>query len=254
MGVLARGRVDFADVDGEWSVDWVFTDRTAGASVAPYDEANLGTHVGDDHQAVLANRARLAGELDVGPGALVTMEQVHGREVGVLTEVPEAGSPTIVADALITGIADLALVTQVADCVPVLLACPEGLVGVVHSGWRGVVAGVVEAAIDALVDRGAHADGIRAWIGPSICAECYEVGEQVREEVSAAAPAAFAHTRWGTAAVDVRGGVLEQLDRRGVHAQVIEGCTAEDDRLYSYRRDGRTGRQAGAIVMHRHTR
>lgn len=251
MGVLARGRtwLEPHRTAGPVEVEWIFTDRTSGHSAPPYDQANLGTHVGDSPEAVAANRSGLAQALDVAPGALVTMNQVHGREVAIVDASCAADSAPIQADALITAQSGLVLVTQVADCVPVLLASPEGLIGAVHSGWRGVVAGVVDAAVEALVAEGAPATTMRAWVGPSICAGCYEVGEQVREQVASAAPAAYAETRWGTAAVDVGAGVAEQLARHGVAVETIAGCTAEDDRLFSYRRDGRTGRQAGAIMM-----
>lgn len=257
MGVLARGCVTFdASVNtgdqvfpGGVEVEWVFTDRSGGRSSPPFDAANLGTHVGDEPDAVAANRALLSHALSADCASLITMEQVHGRDVAVVTGPYAPQNPPVRADAVITSTPNLVLVTQVADCVPVLLACPEGMIGAVHSGWRGVVAGVVDCAVDALVEAGAATQTMRAWIGPAICAGCYEVGEQVREQVSAVAPAAFAQTRWGTAAVDVVAGVAEQLTRRGICVETIDGCTYEDDRMFSYRRDGRTGRQAGAIVM-----
>lgn len=258
MGVLARGRVLFdaaATTDDRppvrpIEVEWVFTDRTGGRSAPPFDGSNLGTHVGDEPDAVAANRELLADALGVDSASLITMEQVHGRDVAVINAPFAPQDAPVRADAVITSRPGLVLVTQVADCVPVLLASPEGLVGAVHSGWRGVVAGVVDAAVDALVEQGAQVHTVRAWIGPAICPGCYEVGEQVRAQVAAVAPAAFAQTRWGTAAVDVVAGVAEQLTRRGISVETIEACTAEDDRLFSYRRDGRTGRQAGAIMMH----
>jgi hypothetical protein len=90
---------------------------------------------------------------------------------------------------------------------------------------------------------------VHAWIGPAICPACYEVSEEVRDEVAAVAPAAFARTRTGTPAVDVRAGVAEQLLARGISAEIVGGCTFESDELYSFRRDAVTGRQAGVIVL-----
>ena len=248
MGVLARG--DLALADGS-TVAWVFTDRLGGVSAPPYDSANLAGHVEDDPVDVAANRAALAGELGIDlasdPDALVTMTQVHGRDVASVDRSYVASDPPQ-ADALITDLAGVALVTQVADCVPILLASPEGTIAAVHSGWRGVVAGVVDATIDAFRAGGTRPESLRAWVGPSICAGCYEVGEDVREQVAAAAASAYAVTTAGTPAVDVRAGVLEQLAHHAIAAEVIDACTAQDDRLFSYRRDGRTGRQAGAIM------
>ncbi len=244
MGVLARGDVALADGS---VVAWQFTDRTDGVSAPPYGEANLALHVDDDPDAVAANRERLAANLGIGVDDLVTMTQVHGRELVVVAgPLGEVEPPQ--ADAVLTEAQDVALVAQVADCVPILLAGPQGTIAAVHAGWRGVVAGVVPASIEAFVERGVQPASIRAWVGPAICPACYEVGDDVREQVAAAAESAYAVTAQGTPAVDVRAGVLEQLARYQIAAEVIETCTAEDDRLYSYRRDGRTGRQAGVII------
>lgn len=245
MGVLARGR----RVVGDQITEWVFTDRMQGVSASPYDEANLGRHVGDDPVAVDENRRLLAQALDLAEDThLVTMEQVHGSEVAVIDRVRREGEAPPRADGLITRTAGIALVTQVADCVPVVMVTDDGWIAAVHSGWRGVVAGVVDATISQLRQHGSTGR-IHAWIGPAICPGCYEVGEDVRAEVTASAPAAFASTRSGTPAVDVVAAVAEQLAQHDGDVEVIPGCTFEDPRLFSYRRDGVTGRQAGAIVL-----
>ena len=230
-------------------VEWAFTDRTRGSSQPPFDQANLAMHVGDDPIAVGSNRVDLAAALAVPVESLVTMTQVHGRGVAVIDSPPNPGSPAAEVDALVTRCRDLALVTQVADCVPVLLASPDGQIAAVHAGWRGVVAGVVDAAVEAMCQRGARASSIDAWIGPAICPACYEVGDDVRAQVTAVTPSAYAVTASGTPSVDVRAGVCQQLARYGIEASMIDGCTAEDDRLFSYRQEGRTGRQAGVIIM-----
>lgn len=245
MGVYARGH----EVIGEHAVEWMFTDRTRGHSQGPYAEANLGGHVGDEADAVRANRRSLAAEIGVPINALRTMTQVHGCEIAFIDGPVVAGdeAPPVV-DALITKTADLALVTQVADCVPILVATASGHVAAIHAGWRGVVAGVVDAALTWLSEEGDDPATMHAWIGPSICAGCYEVGPEVQAEVCAVTSDAFAHTRWGTTAIDVQAGVRQQLSRWGVVARIVPGCTFEDASLYSYRRDGRTGRQAGIIT------
>lgn len=237
MGVLARGRVAH---EGR-SAEWLFTDRLGGASTGSYAELNLGGSVGDDPEAVAANRRSVADMVDCTGLALV--KQVHGRDVAILREVPDEPPP---ADAIVTDRAGLAIAVQVADCVPLLLAdLTAGRVAAVHAGWRGVVADVVGAALDCLSPAGR----VQAWVGPAICPGCYEVSTDVREEVADQVPEAVAWTRAGTPAVDVRAGVLAQLRRRGIHGELVGGCTFEDSRLYSYRREATTGRQAGVIVM-----
>ncbi len=243
MGVVARGRVegDRLDGGGAFAAEWLFTDRRDGVSAGEFASLNVGASVGDDPAAVAANRGAIAGLVDAD--ALALVRQVHGRDVARLS-APAATPPD--ADAVLTDVVDLPLAVQTADCVPILLAdLTGGQVAGVHAGWRGVVADVVGAALDAMAPRGP----VLAWIGPAICPGCYEVSEEVRAEVAAAAPEAFAQTRTGTPAVDVRAGVTAQLARRGVAAEIVGGCTFEDPHLYSYRRDAVTGRQAGVIVL-----
>jgi len=237
VGVLARGRVAH---DGR-SAEWVFTGRLGGVSSGPFAALNLGGSVGDDPACVADNRRAVAQM--VGCTGLAFARQVHGRDVARLRAIP-AEPPA--ADAIVTDQPGLAISVQVADCVPVLLAdLAAGRVAAVHAGWRGVAADVVGAALEQMSPQGP----VQAWIGPAICPACYEVSAQVRDEVAEQVPEAAAQTRRGTPAVDVRGGVLAQLRRHGIDAELVGGCTFEDPDLFSYRRDTTTGRQAGVIVM-----
>ncbi len=242
MGVIARGRVEGGPIDGRaFAAEWLFTDRRDGVSVGDYAGLNVGASVGDDPAAVAGNRAMIAGQLDALDLAFV--RQVHGRDVARLT-APAAHPPE--ADAVVTDVVDLPVAVQTADCVPILLAdLTGGQVAAVHAGWRGVVCDVVGAALDEMAATGP----VHAWIGPAICPGCYEVSDEVRAEVAAAAPEAYAQTRAGTPAVDVRAGVAGQLMRRGIRAEMVGGCTFESEDLYSFRRDAVTGRQAAVIVL-----
>lgn len=219
---------------------FAFTTRQGGVSQAPYDSLNLGGHVGDRPDAVAENRRRVAAA--AGVRALVVATQVHGRDVVEVTgpfagEVPEA-------DALVTTVPGLALAVLVADCTPVLLAAPEqGVVGVAHAGRRGMADGVVPALVGAMRDLGAR--DLVGRLGPSICPRCYEVPAALREEVAARAPVAASVTWRGGPALDVAGGVLEQLAPHCRDLAQEPGCTAEREDLFSYRRDGATGRSAG---------
>lgn len=224
-------------------VGWEFTDRRGGVSVAPYDAANLGLHVGDDRNAVIVNRSDLARR--IGVSALATMAQVHGDAVLQVSEAGEAGE----CDALITTEPDIALVVQVADCVPLLLADEAtGVIAAVHAGWKGAAADIAARAVERM--RALGAQHIQGWVGPSICGSCYEVGPEVVEQVAAVMPTAPGRTSWGTPSVDLRAGMVERLSRLNVAATLIGGCTLEEpDVWFSYRRDGVTGRQAGVIWM-----
>jgi YfiH family protein len=227
----------------------VVTDRRGGRSRAPYDSFNLGDHVGDDPGDVAANRARVARELAVPDERLVWMSQVHGTGVAVV-DGPQDG-PVPDTDALVTAVPGLVLCVLVADCVPVLLADPvAGVVAAVHAGREGFRQGVVPAALSAMASLGARARHVTALLGPAVCGECYEVPAQMRDDVARIAPSAAVATRAGTPGLDLRAGVAEVLSKAGIPEVVQDPrCTVEDPLLFSHRRDGVTGRQAGLIWL-----
>jgi polyphenol oxidase len=227
----------------------VVTDRRGGRSSAPYDSFNLGDHVGDDAADVAANRARLARELGVAEERLVWMTQVHGTGVAIVEDAGE--NPVADVDALVTATPGLVLCVLVADCVPVLLADPvAGVVAAVHAGREGVRRGVVPAALAAMTRLGARPESVEALLGPAVCGLDYEVPAAMQAEVARVAPAAAVRTRRGTPGLDLRAGLAEVLQKAGV-GQVAHDprCTVEDRRLFSHRRDGVTGRQAGVVWL-----
>jgi YfiH family protein len=241
-------------VDLGAGVGAAFTDREGGASAPPYDSLNLGGAVGDEPETVRKNRT-LAGEaLGVDPGRTVWMRQVHGAEVafvtGPLLPAPGESDPPGV-DAILTTEPGLPLAVLVADCAPVLLADPVArVVGAAHAGRPGTAAGVVPALVAAMRERGAAPGRLRAVIGPAVCGGCYEVPASLRDEVAAVAPEAYATTRRGTPGLDIRAGIAAQLRAAGVTDVGLDPrCTMETATLYSYRREGRTGRFAGYVWL-----
>ncbi|MFH9761177.1 peptidoglycan editing factor PgeF [Streptomyces anulatus] len=233
------------------SAHFAFTDRWGGVSAAPYGELNLGGAVGDDPAAVGANRGRAARRLGLDPARVVWMNQVHGRDVAVVDGPWGADAEIPAVDAVVTARRGLALAVLTADCTPVLLADPvAGVVGAAHAGRPGLVAGVVPAAVEAMVALGAHPSRITAHTGPAVCGRCYEVPEAMRAEVAEAVPGTWSETSWGTPAVDVTGGVHAQLAALGVadrHSSPY--CTLESGDHFSYRRDRTTGRLAGYVWL-----
>jgi len=222
-----------------------FTDRSGGVSEPPYAGLNLGGHVGDSSDAVRENRARVAAEIGVDTERLVFMDQCHGSDVAVVTERPSGPLPV---DGVVTAEADLALAVLVADCTPVLLSdVRAGVVGAVHAGRPGMTKGVVAQAISAMRDLGATQ--VAAVVGPSVCGRCYEVPAEMRDAAAAVTTEASAASWTGTPAIDVAAGVVAQLRTAGVEDLTwVPGCAREDTSLFSYRRDGTTGRFAGVIV------
>ncbi|WOX09043.1 peptidoglycan editing factor PgeF [Streptomyces sp. N50] len=229
---------------------FAFTDRWGGVSAVPYEELNLGGAVGDDPDAVRTNRELAAKSLGLDPGLVVWMNQVHGADVAVV-EGPWGTSDIPSVDALVTARRGLALAVLTADCTPVLLADPvAGIAGAAHAGRPGMVAGVVPAAVAAMVELGADPARIVARTGPAVCGRCYEVPADMRADVAAVEPAAYAETSWGTPAVDVTAGAHAQLDRLGVRdREQSPVCTRESDDHFSYRRDRTTGRLASYVWL-----
>jgi polyphenol oxidase len=227
----------------------VCTLRDGGVSAGPYASFNLAAHVGDDPQAVAANRSLLRTSLGL-PGEPVWLNQVHGTQV--LEADGSLGEPSSPpeADAAATRTAGTVLAVMVADCMPVLLCRRDGgAVALAHAGWRGLAAGVLEAAIGRL---GAGAEQIHAWLGPAIGPEHFEVGEEVRAAFctqDARASAAFtrnARARWQCDLYQIATQRLQSLGIGSIHGR--RRCTyRESGRFFSYRRDGRTGRMAALI-------
>jgi YfiH family protein len=219
------------------------TDRAGGVSHGAWEGLNLGLHVDDDPAAVGENRRRLEDEVG---RPLVYMAQCHGSDVAVVDAVPDT-PPS--CDALVTTSPDLALAVLVADCVPVLLAGPDGVVAAVHAGRPGLVAGVVPAAVGVMRELGAGE--IDAVVGPSVCGRCYEVPVEMRATAAAVEPVSATVSWSGTPAIDVAAGVVAQLRTHDVAVRWVPGCTRESAQLYSYRRDGTTGRFAGVVARAR---
>ena len=216
-----------------------FTNRTGGASSGAFASLNLGTHVSDNVEDVLANREQLAR--DIGP--IQFMQQVHGNRVAIIEAVTDEDP---ISDALVTGIPGISLAVQVADCIPLLLHSKQS-VAAVHVGRKGLVNGVALAAVEVMRDMGST--DITAIIGPSICGSCYEVSQEIYDEVVALHPAAQSRTVHGTPALNLPAALEEVLRAADLRLVDESRCTVENSDLFSYRRDGVTGRQAGIICL-----
>lgn len=208
------------------------------------------------------NRARLFARLNIVPDQVVDAEQIHGSGVARVTRA-DGGKVVPGADALITDDAELVLMLEFADCVPVLLHDPRcEAVGSAHAGWRGTAAGIAGATVARMAgDFGSDPADLRAWIGPAIGQCCYEVSDQVAEAISTRTPDAQL-TYPGPAGrpmLDLQAANRAQLGAAGVRAENIHWrvtCTAcRADLYFSHRgENGRTGRQASLIALREDTR
>ena len=231
-----------ADWPAPEQVHVVTTTRRGGVSMPPYDTFNLATHVGDQPEAVQQNRARLVAKLSL-PSVPLWLTQVHGRDVATVPGAKEG----VEADAAWTDQPGQVLAVLTADCLPVVICDHEGTqLAVVHAGWRGLVEGVLEAAVTKF---SAAPENLLAWMGPAIGPEAFEVGPEVRHALISAYPAnadAFTPGKGDRWMADIFLLARLQLGRLGV-SRVFGGgrCTYSDpEHFYSYRRDGRTGRMA----------
>lgn len=219
------------------------TTRAGGVSRPPFDGFNLADHVGDDPEAVAANRALLRQHCPDEPKWL---NQVHGVTVA---RADDLAGP-LGADASVAFQADVVCAVLTADCLPVLMCDRQGhVVAAAHAGWRGLAGGVLEATVSAM--HCAPGD-LLAWLGPAIGPQAFEVGADVRETFVADIPAsalAFVPSAPGKWLADIYQLARLSLARAGVIAVYGGGfCTYSDrQRFFSYRRDGTTGRMASLI-------
>lgn len=217
--------------------------RGAGASHPPFDSYNLAMHVGDDPLAVATNRSALAAEIGLNANRIYYMNQVHGPEVAVLGSA-DTNDQVRQVDALYTREQGIALVVLVADCIPLLLASEEAIAAV-HVGRKGLAAGIVERVLAQFASDAGVGLEVRAEIGASICVDCYQVDIKNYEEVTAKYPAAA--TDRSRRQLDLTKAVTTLLSERGISVEVESECTRHGSDYFSYRRDGKTGRQAGVI-------
>jgi YfiH family protein len=218
------------------------TTRAGGISVAPYDSFNLGDHVDDDPAAVAHNRALLTSRLHTRPAWL---KQVHG--INVVEASPVEG---LQADASWSQTPGVACTIMTADCLPALFCNRQGTqVAAAHAGWRGLAAGVLEAAVDSFADAPSE---ILAWLGPAIGPQAFEVGPEVREAFMATHPEAIEafipSVNAGKFMADIYQLARLRLAAHGVTAVYGGGLsTYNDERFFSYRRGARTGRFASLV-------
>jgi YfiH family protein len=224
-----------------------FTTRTGGRSVAPFDSLNLGDHVGDDPIAVAENWRLLEHAAGLG---FARARQVHGTRV-VGADAPCA--PGEEADGLVSATPGVAACVAVADCVPILLARPDGgAVAALHAGWRGTLARVAAEGVRALREGGSGEPPL-AVIGPSIGPCCYEVSADLADQFRAAFGPRVVQAGDGAGGphLDLWAANERALRDAGVvRVAVLRRCTACEPRLFfSHRRDqGRTGRMVGFIA------
>jgi len=243
----AAGMVQAASLAALPGIRHGFFTRAGGVSDGIYASLNGGIGSRDDAGKVAQNRARMAAALAVAPERLLTPYQTHSADV-VIAETPWTPATRPRADAIVTRARGLAIGVTTADCGPVLFADAEaGVIGAAHAGWRGALAGVLEATIGALERCGAARSRLVAALGPMIRQANYEVGPEfvARFTAADAANARFFQpsARPGHALFDLAGYIAARLQHAGI-AQIedVACCTyAWPAAFFSFRRSTHLG-------------
>ena len=224
-----------------------FTTRSGGVSSPPFDSLNLGSHVGDRRPDVIENRRRLKAALDIGTNRVARGGQVHGTAVATVAR----GGKWEDTDGFITRSRDLALAINSADCFPLVIHSPSEMVtAALHVGRSGAAGGIIEKAFGILYDRfRIDPANTVAVCGPGICPKCYEVGR----DVAMGLPPWARKLRGKAWHLDLPSFIRTAAVQAGVKpANFFDSglCTACNDSLFSYRRDGgRTGRNWTIAMM-----
>ena len=226
-----------------------FSTRLGGVSALPSRALNLAYFKGDEKEAVAENRRRFLKAMGAEGVQIVTARQTHSTERCTIESAQQARGPQPECDAMITRMSDVLLGVQTADCLPVLIAdTKSGAVAGIHAGWRGTAGRITERTIaDLMLSAGVNPRDCIAALGPTACAECYEVGEDVIERYKSE----FGYWRNllvnfkenGKAHLDIRAANVQQLMFCGFsedRIHVAEFCTMHQNELFfSYRKEGR---------------
>ena len=239
-------------------VSFAFTERAGGVSAAPYASLNLGDACGDDARAVAENRRRALAALGAErlAGRLVNPRQVHGDAVVRVASGDDAAvraareEARAGADAVVCTAPDVPVLLCFADCVPVVLTC-EGGFAVVHSGWRGTMARIVAKAAQALCEQAqVTPDALRAYVGPHILAQDYEVSAELAARFAEEFGPGVVR---GERNLDLSAALAVTLADAGVPAGSVAWCedstASSTARFFSYRAEGGTCGRHGALAV-----
>ena len=239
-----------------------FTTRFGGVSGGEFAALNLGSNRGDDPEAVRENYRRVCALFGVGENDACVTNQVHKTDVRIVTEADKhicLGPTPYEADGIVTAEQGLPIFCFIADCVPVLLwDANNRAAGAVHCGWRSAVGDILKNAVEAMVSLGAEVQDIRAAIGPSIGACCFETDDDVPDAItvwlSGETEGLFVRRADGKTMVDLRLSNARRLLQLGVPVQNIDlsdECTfCSHDKYWSHRyTKGKRGSQAAVIML-----
>jgi len=239
-----------------YNVKHGFFMRHGGTSPFPWKSLNMATSVGDSSENVIENRKRIADSLKIGKFEFYDLWQVHSNEVVIAGKPRQRGEPHLKADAIVTDKVELALLMQFADCVPILLYDPERkVIASAHAGWKGTLSGIAAETVKVMVEKYKSEPGkIIAVIGPSICREHYQIGDDVASKVNSVfkpEEKVLTYTK-EKIFMDLSAANKILLEKMGIkNIEIMDICTfCNKDDWFSHRgENGKTGRFASVIAL-----
>ena len=221
-----------------------FTDKKDG---------NLAFHVGDDETNVIKNHKKLAQKLDYTLKTVVHMKQIHSDIVKVVTGEDSFKNPPT-CDAIITDKKNIPLMVMVADCSPILFYDPQKeVIAVTHAGRAGAFSNIIQNVIDTFTQEfHSEVHDIVVSVGPAICSECYEVGEEIYKEAKKRKMEYALSKTEEKYHLNIRAILQKQLREAGVKERNFEisaHCTKCHSDFFSYREDKKCGRFAGVLML-----
>ena len=250
MAAKTRNDGWMQEIDVAPGVKAYFTSR-GDVTYSPYSSFNVCHYVGDDIRHVSECRSRLCERLGISGDRLIVPRQTHSVNCAVIDSVPAGPSVIEGVDALVTKLRGVVIGVSTADCVPVLLAdAANGVIAAAHAGWRGAVGGIVSVTLNRMIGLGADPRYIMAVMGPCICKDCFEVGEEVAAQFPDECVVRVAGQK---PHVDLPGYVASMLEAGGVSRSSVVmpiACTkCEPDHYFSARALGiNSGRNFSMIV------
>ncbi|HEX5328597.1 peptidoglycan editing factor PgeF [Sulfuricurvum sp.] len=235
------------------SITAAFTSRHGGISKAPYTDANLAFHVGDNPEDVVTNHDLLADTLAYNRHSLIHMRQIHSDRIVIVDETLNFDTPPE-CDALITNRIETPLMVMSADCTGILIYDPiQKAIAAVHAGRAGALNAILPKTIQKMGEAfGSLRENLHIVLGPSIGGCCYEINETIASECTSKGYGLALRREDEKVFLDVNTILLKQLKELNIeNVEVIKHCTScRCDEYFSYRADAQqTGRIAGVIIL-----
>lgn len=232
-------------------IDFVQTCALGGVSQAPFTGCNLAYHTGDLAESVTANRKHILRYFGENK-QLLWCDQIHSAHIADATDpniIHSLAAGTIQADGIICASPSHIALIMVADCNPIIIYSPQdNIFTLLHAGRAGVCGQILTKGVEALAQKGVDSRDMYVFIGSSIRACCYEISPSLARQIASTFGEKYIHTRNGSTTLDLVAMLQDECNALGIdkkHLEILDSCTACDERLFSYRRASKAQAQTG---------